>query len=211
MSEVDFAEMRRAMVTSQLRTSDVNDSKVVAAMLHVAREDFLPENLRSGAYIDRPLPLGNGRAVNPPLATGRLLEEAEIRAGEKVLLAGDPTGYTATLLSLLDVDVTVVDANDRPANVPQAVHWVQGKAGDGHPAHAPYDAIIVDGAVDSLPDALLSQLVEGGRIVAGLNDRAVVRLVIGRRVGENTGFLRVIDMDMVPANGFDAKTEEFSF
>ncbi|MPT47086.1 MAG: protein-L-isoaspartate O-methyltransferase [Sphingobium sp.] len=211
MSEVNFAEARRAMVTSQLRTSDVNDSAVVAAMLHLAREEFLPQNLRGGAYIDRPLPLGNGRAINPPLATGRILEEAQIVAGEKVLLAGDATGYTAALLDILGANVTVVDGNARPDTVPASVNWVQGKAGEGHAAGAPYDVIVIDGAVDALPDALLAQLAEGGRVVTGLNDRGVVRLVTGRKVADSIGFLRVIDMDMVPAAGFEAKAAEFSF
>lgn len=211
MSQVDFAAMRAAMVASQLRTSDVNDTAVIAAMSRVPREDYVPAERRETAYVDRPIPLGNGRAINPPLATGRLLTVAEIMAGDKVLLLNDATGYAAALLDAMGAVVTVVDEGDRPAGLPGAAHWVQGRAGEGHEAGAPYDVILIDGVAEEISDALKAQLADGGRIAAGLTERGVTRLVSGRKVGNAVGFLSLADMEMAPAPGFAARPHEFQF
>ncbi|MET0364420.1 MAG: protein-L-isoaspartate O-methyltransferase, partial [Sphingobium sp.] len=99
MTEQNFTSTRRAMVESQLRTNDVNDVTVIRAILTVPREEFVPEERRAAAYIDRAVSLGNGRALNPPLATARLLTEAGVEAGQSVLLVGAATGYAAALLA----------------------------------------------------------------------------------------------------------------
>ncbi len=211
MSEVDFAAMRAAMVASQLRTSDVNDSAVIAAMLKTPREDYVPAARRETAYVDRPIPLGNGRALNPPLATGRLLTAAEIIAGDKVLLLSDATGYTSALLDAMGAVVTTVDEGARPAAVPAAVTWVKGQASEGHSAGAPYDVILIDGAVEEISDALKAQLADGGRIVSGLLERGVTRLVAGRKVGESLGFVSLADIEMAQATGFAPRPREFTF
>ena len=106
MTEQNFSSMRTAMVESQLRTSDVDDQRVIAAMAHVAREDFVPAERRAMTYIDRPIPLDGGRSLNPPLVVGRLLKEAQIAEGDKVLLIGAATGYSAALLARLGAQVT---------------------------------------------------------------------------------------------------------
>jgi len=211
LSEVDFAAMRAAMVASQLRTSDVNDGAVIAAMLSIPREDYVPAQRRETAYVDRPIPLGNGRAINPPLATGRLLSVAEIAPGEKVLLLNDATGYCSALLDAMGAAVTAVDEADRPAALPAAVTWVKGKAEHGHAAGAPYDVILIDGAVEEIPEALKAQLIDGGRIVSGLADRGVTRLVAGRKAGDAVGFVNLADLEMVQAAGFEARPREFTF
>jgi len=211
LSEVDFAAMRAAMVASQLRTSDVNDSAVIAAMLRIPREDYVPAERRETAYVDRPIPLGNGRAINPPLATGRLLTVAEIAPGDKVLLLNDATGYSSALLDAMGAVVTAVDEADRPATLPAAVTWVQGRAEQGHVEGAPYDVVLIDGAVEEIPDALKAQLVDGGRIVAGLDERGVTRLVAGRKIGDAVGFVNLADLEMVRAAGFRVRPREFTF
>jgi len=188
--------MRAAMVASQLRTSDVNDTAVIAAMLQVPREDYVPAERRETAYVDRPIPLGNGRSLNPPLATGRLLTVAEIAAGSKVLLLNDATGYTAALLKAMDAVVTAVDGDG---------------AGEGNAAGAPYDVILIDGAVETISDALTAQLVDGGRIAAGLVERGVTRLVLGRKVGNAVGYVNLADMEMASAAGFAPPPKEFVF
>ncbi len=211
LGQVDFAAMRAAMVASQLRTSDVNDGGVIAAMASVPREDFVPAARRETAYVDRPIPLGNGRALNPPLAIGRLLTIAEISAGDKVLLLGDATGYSAALLAHMGAAVTVVAEGDRPASLPASVTWVKGKAGEGHAAGAPYDAIVIDGAAPEFPAALADQLAEGGRVAMGLVERGVVRLVSGRKGGGVVGFVSLADMEMTAVPGFDVKRPDFVF
>lgn len=195
MTHVDFAAMRAAMVASQLRTSDVNDPAVLAAMASVAREEFVPTARRETCYTDRPVPLGNGAAMNPPLATGRLLAAAQIEPGDKVLLLGDATGYTLALLRHMGAEVVLCGA--KPAQ------------GDGK--QAPYDVILIDGAVDAFPPALNAQLAEGGRVATGLIERGVTRLVLGRKAGGTLGFATIADMEMVHANGFEAEKAGFVF
>lgn len=154
---------RRAMIVSQLRTSGVNEPWVLAAMSGVAREDFVPENMRDAAYIDRAIPLGEGRFLAAPVVHGMMLAEAHPKAGDKVLLVGDGNGYLAALLHGLSGSLDAVAPAD-----------AAGLSGEGG-----YSLIVVDGAVEVLPDALTAQLAEGGRIVAGLVVRGVTRLATG--------------------------------
>lgn len=196
MSDGDFAAMRAAMVASQLRTSDVNDPAVLAAMASVPREDYVPAERRMTAYTDRPVPLGNGRAMNPPLATGRLLAVAEIAPGDRVLLVGDATGYTAALLRHMGAELSVAD-DAAPA---------KGRAGG-----APCDVLLVDGAVADLPAALLARLAEGGRVALGLVERGVTRLCSGRKAGGSVGFVRHNDIEMVVVPGFEPAKAGFVF
>lgn len=195
MSKVDFTAMRAAMVASQLRTSDVNDPAVIAVMASVAREDFVPADRQETCYIDRAIPLGNGARMNPPLATGRLLTTAQISAGDKVLLLGDATGYTAALLNAMGAKVTAV--TDAPAK--------------GNAKNAPYDVILIDGAVDQFPAALSAQLKDDGRVAMGVIEQGVTRLVSGRKAGGAIGFVAVADMEMVRAEGFEAEKAGFVF
>lgn len=211
MGEVDFAAMRAAMVASQLRTSDVSDDAVIMAMARVPREDFVPPARRETAYIDRSIPLGEGKAMNPPLATGRLLTVAQIRPGEKVLLIGDATGYAAAVLDHMGAQVTAVADDARPKAVPAAVQWVKGDAAKGHAKGAPYDAIIVDGAIAELPKMLAAQLVDNGRVAMGRIERGVTRLCSGRKAGDALGFVSHADMEMACVPGLEAKAQEFVF
>lgn len=206
---------RAAMVASQLRTSGVNDSRVVAAMAQVAREEFLPESQRPFAYRDRSLPLGNGRAQNPPLATGLLLTEARIEAGEKVLIVGAAGGYAAALAARVGADVTAVEedadlvALARSA-LGEGVTLVEGPLTGGAPAGAPYDLLLIDGAVEQIPDALVDQLREGGRVVTGLLDRGVTRIASGVRTASGVGLASVVDSECAVLPGF-AKPRGFQF
>lgn len=174
---------RRAMVDSQLRTNDVTEPALVAALIDTPREPFLPDAARAAAYIDRAIPLGNGRALNPPLTTARLVADAGIAAGQHVLLIGAATGYSAALLSALGARVTAVEEQADLAALGRtalgdnsAVQWVDGPLAEGAPGSGPYDAMIVDGAIESLPVALLAQLRPGARIATGLADNGVTRL-----------------------------------
>lgn len=213
MTEINFASMRTAMVESQLRPSDVSDVRVVEAMGKVPREDFVPADRKAMAYIDRPVPLGNGRSLNPPLATGRLLTEAAIKRGEKVLLIGAATGYTAALLADMEADVTALEEADfsggagSPAS---GVTAVKGPLAAGHPDRAPYNVIVIDGVVEEIPAALIDQLADGGRLVTGLIDKKVCRLAVGRKSAGAFGLSNVADMDMARLPGF-ARAKTFVF
>src|SRR5688500_16392619 len=101
MTEHNFEHMRRAMVASQLRTTGVSDPRVVAAMGEVSRERFVPAERCAAAYADLVLPLGHGRALNSPMALGRMLSEARLSGNERALVIGAATGYSAALLARL--------------------------------------------------------------------------------------------------------------
>ena len=206
---------RAAMVASQLRTSGVNDARVVAAMAQVAREEFLPESQRAFAYRDRSLPLGNGRMQNPPLATGLLLTEARIAAGEKVLIVGTAGGYAAALAARVGAAVTAVEEDADLAALARialgdSVTLVEGPLSAGAPAGAPYDLLLIDGAVEQIPDALADQVREGGRVVTGLSDRGVTRIASGVRTATGVGLASVVDSECAVLPGF-TKPRGFQF
>lgn len=217
MTEQNFSAMRRAMVESQLRTNDVNDPDLLAAILSVPREAFAPAPLRMTAYVDRPLPLGNGRALNPPVVTARLLTEAQLIAGERCLLIGAATGYAAALLARLGVQVVALEEDEKLLDAARAtlgdtvgITITQGPLAAGHAKSAPYDLLVIDGAVEQVPDALVDQLRVGGRAVFATVDRGVTRLCIGVRTEGGFGARCFADAEAVRLPGF-APPKGFSF
>lgn len=213
----DYAAMRQAMVASQLRTTAVTDPRVVATMAEVPRERFVPAGSAALAYRDTAIDLGEGRAMNTPLATARLLVEARLRADDRVLLIGAATGYAAAVLALLVKEVVAVEslpalavhARDALANLGN-VTLVEGPLEAGHPAGAPYDVLVIDGAIEQLPATLASQVADGGRIVSGLVERGVFRLAAGAHRGAATALAPFADIDSVRLPGF-AQPRSFTF
>ena len=209
-SEITAAEMRSAMIDSQLRTNDVIDPAVVGAMGAVAREAHVPAALASVAYMDRAIALGEGRALNAPLVTGRMLVAAAVRPGQRVLLVGSATGYTAALLAQLGAEVTAVEeaselmAAAQAATTHDTIRWVEGPLNAGAPDAVPFDRIIIEGAIETLPDTLVAQLAEGGRLVTARRDGAVTRLVEGVKTGGTVALRSFADMDVAPLPGFAA-------
>lgn len=174
-----YAAARRAMIDSQLRTSGVNEPWVLTAMNRVAREDFVPAGARAAAYIDRAVPLGEGRFLAAPLVHGRMLTEAAPTAADRALLVGEGDGYLATLLRGL---VGTLDALP-PADC------------QGDPAEpGAYSLIVIDGAVEELPEALRARLAEGGRLVTGVVERGVTRLAVGRKVAGKLALLPLAEI-----------------
>ena len=171
-SAFDMTMMRRNMVDSQLRPSNVSDPVVVGAMAVTPREAFVPDAQRAIAYMDRAIPLGSGRVLNPPLSTGLLLDRADIASFDRVLLIGAATGYCAALLATIVASVVAVEedstliAHARAALASSAnVTLVEAPLDQGFADGGPYSLIIIDGAVEKLPDsliALVSQLHRGG-------------------------------------------------
>jgi protein-L-isoaspartate(D-aspartate) O-methyltransferase len=196
-----FEAMRHAMVASQLRTNAVNDPRVVEAMARVPRENYLPPEHRSMAYRDTLLPLAGGRRHNSPLATGLLLTEAHVRAEDHVLLVGAAGGYAAALLALLAGSVVALEEEDVLAGEAK-VEVVQGPLNAGWAAGAPYDLMIVDGAVEELSEALVAQVKPGGRVLTGVIDRGVTRLAVGRRSEGGFGLVDFVDIECNELPGF---------
>ena len=170
---------RRAMIDSQLRTSGVNEPWVLAAMARIPREDFVPAAMRSAAYIDRAIPLGDGRFLAAPVVQGRMLAEAAPVPTDAALLVGDGAGYLAALLRPLVGTLAAVE----PA--------AAGAEGTGA---GPFSLIIIDGAIEQLPRVLVDRLVDGGRIVTGLVVRGVTRLAVGRKTAGEAALLPLAEL-----------------
>lgn len=216
MTEHNFEHMRRAMVASQLRTTGVNDPRVVAAMGAVARERFVPEDRRALAYADALIPLGQGRHLNSPMALGRMLTEAHLRGHERALVIGAATGYAAAVAARLVRSVVAVEevpelaAFARAALQGSGVELVEGPLADGHRAGAPYDFILIDGAVEHVPAAIVEQVADGGEVALALLDQGVSRLCVGRVVAGAFGTSAFADAAAAVLPGF-AKPRGFSF
>ena len=192
----DFKAMRAAMVASQLRTNNVSDPRISDAMNSVPREDFVPADRAALAYVDVAVPLGGGRSLNPPMATARLLTEAGLRSADKVLLIGSARGYAAEILAevvamvtALEEDAALVAAIPDYVRDNAKINFVNGPLTNGWQDGAPYDVIIVDGAVSELGTALPGQLVQGGRLLTGIVDKGVTRLARGVRAGDTVGLV----------------------
>ncbi|MFS0735862.1 protein-L-isoaspartate O-methyltransferase [Sphingomonas sp. 1P06PA] len=213
MTEINYESLRAAMVASQLRTSGVNDAGVLAAMGAVPRERFVPAARAALAYVDTLVPLSGARRMNTPLATGRLLTELAPRTGESALVVGAATGYAAAVLARLGANVVALEEDAALGDAAPAiagVTWAQGPLAEGWAAGAPYDLILVDGAIERIPDALVAQLADGGRLATGLVERSLVRLAVGRKSGDAFGVVTVADVDAAPLPGF-AQPATFSF
>jgi protein-L-isoaspartate(D-aspartate) O-methyltransferase len=216
MTEQNFEHMRRAMIASQLRTTGTNDPRVLAAMGGVARERFVPRERLPLAYADALVPLKPGRDMNPPMALGRLLTQAAPRAGEKALLVGAATGYAAAVLARLVGTLVAVEedaelaAAAKTALAGTSVRLVEGPLAKGWAKGAPYDLILIDGAVELVPDALVRQLRDGGRLAAAIVEQGVTRLAIGRKAGEGFAMAAFADAEAALLPGF-AKPRTFTF
>jgi protein-L-isoaspartate(D-aspartate) O-methyltransferase len=171
----DYAAARTAMVDSQLRPNNVRDRKLLDAMEGIPRELFVPSNLACIAYIDEDLKVAQGRYLMEPMILARLIQEAEVTATSRVLDVAPATGYSTAVLATLAHEVVGVEsepllqtqANQILASLQIQNATVQvGALSEGWKAKAPYDVILINGSVDSVPETLLSQLGEGGRLVA---------------------------------------------
>ena len=173
-----FATARQKMVDGQVRPSDVTDIRILDAMLAVPREAFVPQNQRALAYLDRDLDVSEGasakRFLIRPAVTAKMLQAAEIKDTDKVLVAGSASGYTAAVVARLAGQVIATESD--PAQVAKArevlaqlglgnVTFRATAAAEGDPANAHYDVIVLDGATEITPDRLYGQLKEGGRLV----------------------------------------------
>lgn len=208
----DFTLARRAMVDNQLRPEAVTDRGVLAAMASVERERFVPESAKALAYFDRPLRLSGGRAMMPPAALGRLLSELAPRTGERALVVGSGTGYAAALLKAIGIDTVALESDEGLARAARdaGVETVVGDLAAGWAKDAPYDIVLLDGAVEEVPGDLLKQLTENGRLAGAIADRGVTRLVVGRVAGGSLGLRSLADADVAVLPGF-SRPRAFNF
>ena len=196
---MDFATARRAMVDGQVRTSDVTNLALIAAMLEVPRERFVPDGMAALAYLDRDLRLDGGtgtgapasRWLIKPVVLARLIQAADPGPQDRVLVVGCGTGYSAAVLGRLAGSVLALETDESLAGRAQStlsalnarnVTVVTGPFAAGWPTSAPYEIILFDGGVEAVPDAVFSQLAPAGRLVS---------VVVAGPVGKATYFQAV--------------------
>jgi protein-L-isoaspartate(D-aspartate) O-methyltransferase len=194
---IDFAAARRMMVDGQVRTSDVTDLRVIAAMLEVPRERFVPDASTDLAYLDLDLPVGgDGRAARcllKPMVLGKMLQAAAIRETDRVLDVGCASGYSSAVLAHLARSVIALEedralarrASDALLSVGATnVTVMTGPLTEGWLAAAPYDVILLNGAIEVLPDTLRHQLKDDGRLLAIVADAPPGRMMLYHARGE---------------------------
>jgi protein-L-isoaspartate(D-aspartate) O-methyltransferase len=208
----DFAAARAAMVENQLRPQGVTDAAVLRAMGSIAREKFLPSHTRPLAYVDRAVAMGDGRFLAAPAVLGQLLTQMFPEVGHRALVVGAGSGYSAAVLGAMGLQVTALESSVELAAVARklGVKVVEGPLEAGWEKGAPYDQILVDGAIEYIPDAIVAQLADGGRLGTALLDRGVARLIVGRKSGEAFGYLSVGDSAAPALPGF-TKPRIFTF
>lgn len=171
---MDYAQRRRNMVESQIRTNKVTDEALIEALQEIPREKFVPDLYRGVAYVDEDLAVGEGRYLMEPMVFARLLQFAEIKSSDTVLDVGCATGYSTAVLARLAKRVVAVEGNDHLASTAKTTlatlgfsnaEIVKAQMVEGAPAQGPYDVIVINGAVNGVPPRLSSQLAEGGRLV----------------------------------------------
>jgi len=199
----DAATARRMMVDGQVRTADVTNPELIAAMLAVPRERFVPAALAEQAYLDSDIPIGEGRALIKPMVLAKLLQAARVRRDDHVLDVGCGTGYSCAVLSRLAGAVVGLEENAALAQQAREALGAIGAAGvtivtgpmnAGSSAAAPYDLILLDGATEIVPETLGRQLKPDGRLVC----------VFGGAPPGKAMLYRVIERQLVGRPIFDA-------
>ncbi len=214
---MDFATQRTNMVESQVRPSDVTDRRIIRAMRALPRERFVPEPVQTLAYSDGPVPMSAEggaarRLMLPARVLAKLVQAAEIDPGATVLHVGAGTGYGSAVLSQLALAVVALES--APALAAKArtelaalgcanVSVVEGPLTEGWADGGPYDAIVVEGAIEEAPDRLLDQLKDGGRLVAILGRGASGRATVWQRQGRAFGAVDVFDAAGETLPGFE--------
>jgi protein-L-isoaspartate(D-aspartate) O-methyltransferase len=169
-----FLAQRRDMVESQLRARGIRDERVLAAMSHVARQEFVPVEFRDQVYEDHPIPIGEGQTVSQPYIVAIMLQSLALNPSDTVLEIGTGSGYQTALLAELTAQVYSVERHASLARTAETtlrrlgygnVEVLVGDGSNGLPGHAPFDAIVVSAAAPQIPPPLLEQLRDGGRMV----------------------------------------------
>ncbi len=178
MTSTDMRAARNAMVDSQVRTDDVTDPVLTAAMRSVPRESFVPPALASVAYMGEAVEVAPGRFLLDPRSFAKLTQLSGLKAGEKVLDVGGATGYSAAVFVALGANVIALESDSAlaeatKANLGGSAEVITGPLPAGSAKNGPFDVIFLNGAVPARPDALLEQLAPGGRLVGIVTDKGV--------------------------------------
>lgn len=217
---VDFSTARLNMVESQIRTNKVTDPRILDALETIPREVYVPEGRRGICYVDEDLAIGGGRHLMEPMVLARLLQEARIGSQDVVLDVGCATGYSCAVLARLAATVVGVECDEALAESANKVLSEQGidnavviqdPLGDGYPKQAPYNVIVLEGAVAEVPRSIQDQLADGGRLVAVIRKgEGMGRAILMQRTGEVVSSRVLFDAATPYLPGFELK-EQFVF
>jgi protein-L-isoaspartate(D-aspartate) O-methyltransferase len=221
---IDYAIARLNMVESQVRANGITDNRIIEAMLRLPREQFVPAGRSEVAYMDEDIPLTNAasggapRMLMEPMAFARLVQLARIHPGDTVLHIGAGSGYGTSILSQLGKTVVAVEENTALAETARQnlaschnVSLVTGPLASGHRAAAPYDVILVEGRIEEIPESLMGQLKDGGRLVSVVGNGIVAKGICITKTGESFSERRGFDATVPELPGFEAKKPEFVF
>lgn len=205
----DFAAARRNMVDGTIRTADVTDLRLLSAFQETARERYVPANVAALAYVDFDLPVAAHRFLMKPRVLSKLLQVGDIKGTDRVLDVGCATGYGAAILSRIGAHVVALEedaelsrlARESLADRPN-VEVVSGSLVAGWAAAAPFDVIVVEGATEVVPDTLLRQLSDGGRLLCVLGGDPAAKAMLYLRCGDDVGGRAVFDAAAPVLPGF---------
>lgn len=211
---IDYSDARTRMVDGQVRTADVTRYGVIDAMLTVRREAFVPAAMKPVAYADTQIPLNGGRVILDPRAFGKMLDFLAIGPKDLVLDIGCGLGYSTAVIA--HIAEAVIGVEEDPAMAAEAADTLshegfdnavvtEGRLAEGDAAHGPYDVIIIEGGIGLLPDALVGQLKEGGRIAAIFVDDAAGQARIGLKSGGRIAWRHAFDATAPILEGFAAE------
>ena len=209
----DYTQRRTTMVDTQVRPSDVTKFNIIDAMLSVPRELFVPADRREAAYAGEHIDLGGGRVVLDPRTLAKMLDAVDIQSDEMVLDVGAGLGYSSAVAARTAEAVIALEENaDLAGDAEQAlaeasadnVAVVTGPLAEGAAKHGPYDVIMVQGAVQHMPESLTDQLKEGGRIIAIFTERGLGAVKVGYRIDDDISWRFAFNAGAPVLPGFEA-------
>ena len=210
----DFAEARKRMVASQLRPRGINDRRVLDAFEFVPRHLFVPEDEREWSYDDYPLPIGFQQTISQPYIVGYMLQMLALTGTERVLEVGTGSGYQTALLSRLVAEVHTIELipalAERASNVLVGIEATNiflhiGDGSQGWTEAAPYDAIVVSAAAPQVPQPLLDQLADHGRMILPVGERGFQELELWRHEGDSFTHESLLAVAFVPLRRMDGE------
>lgn len=210
----DFVASRTTMVDTQIRPSDVTRYPIIEAMLAVPREAFVPDAWRATCYAERPVPFEGGRSMLEPRTLAKMLEALDIGSGDLVLDIGCLLGYAPALVARMAEFVVALEEDETLAANAQSrlsehgadnVAVVTGPLAEGAAQHGPYDVILIEGAIEEMPDTLAQQLREGGRIACLFAEKSATNAYLGIKLDGMLSWrhLFTAGADILP--GFEAR------
>lgn len=217
---MNFEIARHNMVESQIRPNQVTDDRVIAAMSAIPRELFVPEALASVAYVDEALGIGGGRHLMEPMILARLIQESRIGPDDLALVVGCGSGYSAAAIAHVAGTVVALEEDDKlvatatrmitELDIDNAA-VIAGPLADGYPAQAPYDVIIFGGAVAQIPEQILAQLSDGGRLAAiRMGEKGMGKGILVTNIGGAVTTQEFLDGSTPLLPGFEA-ANKFEF